>query len=93
MFIISKGIHFIKECYQKLAWYSLINGNLAGYYQYMELVKTKGNLVTDEDKQAMHEALNNKPPDLELLQSRLLFDGHYLRKPNNYYYQRKRISK
>ncbi|MEP7322031.1 MAG: tetratricopeptide repeat protein [Saprospiraceae bacterium] len=72
------GIHFIKECYQKMAWTSLINNNDAGYLQNMQEVKTKGASVMDEDKQALREAERQVVPDIILLKARLLSDGGYL---------------
>lgn len=73
-----KGIHYLKECYQKLAWFELIRGNQAGYNQYMEQVRQVGANAVEEDKQAYREARQKKRPDPVLLQARLLFDGAYL---------------
>ncbi len=76
-----KGQHFIKEAYQKLAWYELIiNENFAGYSHYMSLCQSKGNDVVDEDKQALKEAKNKDFPDPLLLKARVLFDGGYYQK-------------
>lgn len=71
------GGNYIKEAYQKLAWYSLLNGDIAKYKSYMQLVKTKGEDIIDDDKQALYEAEHGNIPDITLLKSRLLFDGAY----------------
>lgn len=73
-----KGKHFIKEAYQKLAWYELsINNDLAAYKKYMTLCTSKGSELVDEDKQAVKEAKTTKVPNAILLQSRILYDGGY----------------
>ncbi|MBT8190719.1 MAG: tetratricopeptide repeat protein [Bacteroidia bacterium] len=72
------GRHFIKEAYQKLAWSSLVFENdTEAYKSYMALVKIKGSRLTDDDKQAYRESLNNYIPNPILLKSRLLYDGGY----------------
>lgn len=73
-----KGIHYVKECNQKLAWFELIRGNEGGYSQYMAQVRQVGGNAVEEDKQAYREARQKKRPDPVLLQARLLFDGGYL---------------
>ncbi len=73
-----KGLHYLKECFQKLAWFELIRGNETGYYQYMERVRQVGNNAVEEDKQATREARLKRKPDPLLLQARLLYDGGYL---------------
>lgn len=73
-----KGRHFVKEAYQKLAWYELsIRNDVEGYKSNIALCKTKGSELVDEDKQALKEAKFNKIPDGTLLKARLLFDGGY----------------
>jgi tetratricopeptide (TPR) repeat protein len=74
-----KGINFIRSAYRDLAWCCLISGDQAGYTRYMELVKTQGSSVTDEDKQALKDAKGDAMPEVNLLRSRLLFDGGYYR--------------
>jgi len=72
-----KGKNYIKEAYQKLGWLSLINGNKEKYWEYMYYVKSRGDDVIDDDKQALYEAEKGKVPNTLLLKSRLLFDGGY----------------
>lgn len=70
-----KGKMGIKETYQKMAWYELINGNEAGYWSNLQLAKTKGNAIFEGDKAAQREAVAGIKPDAMLLKARLLFDG------------------
>ncbi len=73
-----KGEHFIKEAYQKLAWYELVmNNNFVAYKKYMEHCVDRGNDLVDEDKQAQREAKSNDVPHPDLLKARLLYDGGY----------------
>lgn len=72
-----KGVNGVKECYQKLAWNSLVQGNPAAYRQYIALVKQKGADNSEPDKAALQEAKSNEMPDIKLIKARLLFDGGY----------------
>lgn len=73
-----EGEHFIKEAYQKLAWYELVmNNNFVAYKKYMEHCIDRGNDLVDEDKQAKREAKSNNVPHPDLLKARLLYDGGY----------------
>ncbi len=73
-----KGKHYIKEAWQKLAWYQLIvNHDIAAYKQYMKSCASKGQSLIDEDIQANREAKSNQIPNEILLRARLLFDGGY----------------
>jgi len=73
-----KGLNYIKEAHQKLAWSYLVNGNLNGYTLSMANVLHSGNDQLDEDKTAQREAKGGNTPHPLLLQARLLFDGGYL---------------
>jgi len=92
-----KGRSFIRSAWHKLAWIELLKGNENGYQEKMKKITVTGSDFTDEDKQAMKEAVNGEKPDLTLLRSRLLFDGglydraleEISRKPANYW-QRER---
>lgn len=72
-----KGKNYIKEAYQKMAWVALIQGNKDKYWEYMYYVKSRGDDLIDDDKQALYEAENKTMPNVTLLKSRLLFDGGY----------------
>ncbi|HEY0670602.1 MAG TPA: tetratricopeptide repeat protein, partial [Sphingobacteriaceae bacterium] len=71
-----KGINYIKDAYLKLAYYYYIRGNNSKYHTFRSLVKTKGGLYDEKDKQALKEA-NEGSPDIDLLKARLYFDGGY----------------
>lgn len=75
-----KGINYIKDSYQKIAWYYLVNENTEKYNEFISKVLIYGNSVVDADIQAEREARNNAPPNLYLLRARLLFDGGYYEK-------------
>ena len=73
-----KGINYIKEAYMKLAWYEYaINNNEKGFFYYLDLCKSKGEAITDEDKYAQEYAEKYKLPNRGFLRARLLFDGRY----------------
>ncbi len=72
-----KGENGVKECYQKLAWYSLIQGNQSGYNLYMKQALEKGADNSEPDKAALQEAKSAEIPDTRLTKARLLFDGGY----------------
>jgi hypothetical protein len=73
-----KGQHYIKEAYQRMAWYELIqNQNTAAYRANMSLCISKGDNLLDEDKQSLHEAKLGGVPDPSLLKARLFYDGGY----------------
>ena len=71
------GQNYIKEAYQKLAWYHLVNGNEINYVHYIKFCKTEGAKVIGGDKTAEKEAKSNQIPEITLLKARLLFDGGY----------------
>lgn len=73
------GVNFIKDAYLHLAWKCLLDGDAKRYYAFVDLVKTKGYLYNDKDKQALDEA-NDNAPDVSLLRARLLCDGGFYTK-------------
>lgn len=81
--LFHKGVHFIKEAHQKLGWYNLMRGNRDNYFDHMQLVRVKGNDETDEDKQALREAVKKEVPHPDLLRGRLYLDGGYYEKAGN----------
>ncbi len=72
-----QGKNYLKECYQKLGWVALLQGDTAGYRHYMELCLSEGEAIVDPDKAAEAEAGWGFIPDITLLKARLLFDGGY----------------
>ena len=79
-----KGRHYIKECYQKLAWSALLNGNLAGYKANLALCKNSGRASQEADKKALKDAKSTIIPNLALLRARLYCDGGYFLKAKAY---------
>ncbi len=73
-----KGRHFVKEAYQKMAWYALAaEDNIVDYKKYMARCISDGFKLVDEDKQALKEAKSKSVPNPVLLRARLLYDGGY----------------
>jgi tetratricopeptide (TPR) repeat protein len=72
-----QGENGVKDGYQKLAWYHLVNGNEAGYKTYMRYLALKGSDNSEPDKSAARESKSGETPNPVLLQARLLFDGGY----------------
>jgi len=70
-----KGKSFVKSAYHKLAWIQLLKNDTTGYRNYLNKVLKNGDDFTDEDKQAVKDALSKEFPNIYLLRSRLLFDG------------------
>jgi TolA-binding protein len=75
-----RGVNYIKQANQKIAWYHLLNGNQAGYQEYILKCKTTGGTVVDGDKNALDEAESGQIPDIDLLKARVLFDGGYYKR-------------
>lgn len=76
-----KGQHYIKEGYQKLAWYELVlNENYPSYKKFMLACQDNGQLIIGSDIQAQKEAEGNYVPEPNLLKARLYFDGGYYHK-------------
>jgi hypothetical protein len=72
-----KGSFFIKECYQKLAWFELLKNNPEGYHRYLQQARNLGTQILEEDQQAYREAVSGKVVNVDLVKARLLFDGGY----------------
>jgi tetratricopeptide (TPR) repeat protein len=72
-------MHYIKACHLKMAWGHLIFGRLSQFHHSMSMVKSQGQSITEEDKQALIEARRKTIPHPKLLIARLLFDGGYNR--------------
>jgi len=74
------GRNYQKAALQKKAWYGFVNGDTAMYLRSMSEIPNIGAAVFDADKVAEKESemvANDWLPNLYLLRSRLLFDGHY----------------
>lgn len=75
-----KGQNYIKEAYQKLAWFNLLQNKETAYKTNMQSCQTQGVAIIDGDKMALKEAKKNTLPNKILLKARLLFDGGYYKK-------------
>ena len=74
-----KGVDYIKDAYLHLGWQCLLDGDMRRYQAFLQLVKNRGYLYNDKDKQALDEA-NDAPANPYLLRSRLLCDGGFYTK-------------
>ncbi len=71
------GINYKQDALRKLAWIKLLDDDMTGYVEYMDMVKSIDGGLVDADKQALREANQGIPPQVDLLKARLLFDGGY----------------
>ncbi len=78
-----RGVNYIKEAYQKMAWGDLIAGNESGYYAKMKKCAEHGSNIIGGDKMAMREAERMTAPNAILIKSRLQFDGGYFEEALN----------
>jgi len=72
-----RGMNYIREAWQKLAWSYILEEDTVNYLACMDKVMKYGSSVTDEDKIAIKEAESGYIPNIILLRARLLFDGAY----------------
>ncbi len=79
-----KGRHYIKECYQKLAWSAFLENNMTVYKTNIDLCKIKGATVQEADKKALKDAQSGLLPNANLLRARLYCDGGYFSKAKTY---------
>ena len=73
-----KGNNYIKEAWQKIAWYRLVVEDNEKMYEYtIDRAGRRGAKIIDEDLQADAEAKARSIPNKTLLKARLLSDGGY----------------
>jgi hypothetical protein len=72
-----KGQFYVKDAFEKLSWIAYIQGDQAKANAYRSNVLSKGNDITDADKQALQNAKIGTWPHPNLLRARLLSDGGY----------------
>jgi Tfp pilus assembly protein PilF len=73
-----KGQHYIKEAYQKLAWFQFsVKSDTNQYFKMLDKVLDQAEAQMDGDIQAENEAKARKLPNQNLLKARILFDGAY----------------
>ena len=73
----NKGVNWVKDANLHLAWIALLKGDKSAYNGYANKAVNNGYLYNEKDKQAKNEASAPAPP-VDLLKTRLLFDGGYL---------------
>jgi hypothetical protein len=79
-----KGQHYIKEAWQKMAWYHLvIQNDINAYKKDMQNCVEKGKALIDEDIQAQKEAKIKVIPNVTLMKARMMYDGGYYSKAQN----------
>ena len=72
-----KGQFYVKDAFEKLSWIAYMQGDQAKANAYRSNVLSKGNDMTDADKQALQNAKKGTWPHPILLRARLLSDGGY----------------
>lgn len=77
------GQNFIKDAERKLAWISLINYDTTTYLKDIKKTAKIGYTNIGQDKDAEREANSGIIPNIDLLKSRLLFDGGYYGKTDS----------
>ena len=71
-----RGRHYLKEAYQKIAWYHLVfRKDYSAYKLSISKCLMVGCAELGEDEEAQKEALSARIPNDQLLKSRLLYDG------------------
>ncbi|OFX74443.1 MAG: hypothetical protein A2X12_08745 [Bacteroidetes bacterium GWE2_29_8] len=73
--------NYTKSTYQKIAWVYLLNNDTANYINSLNKIKRFNYIsILEEDKNAeiyLYELSSKKYPNINLLKSRVLFDGGY----------------
>jgi len=77
------GKNYLKDAWRKTAWIALLGGDTLAYFDILRQVPLVGDDIVDIDKQAEKEAENAFLPNIELLKTRLLFDGGYYLKADS----------
>lgn len=77
------GKNYLKDALRKKAWTYLLIGDTLKYSQTMEQMPSVGNKDIDNDKQAALDAKDASIPNLQLLKTRLLFDGGYYQRADS----------
>lgn len=75
---IYKGKSYLKAAHHKLAWYALlVKRDQKSYFEHLARIPALGNTFLDGDKAAQRESEVKKLPNIQLLRSRVMFDGGY----------------
>jgi len=75
-----KGDHFVKDSWLKMAWVAYLQDNKTARNEYLTQIVSKGNALTDADKQAQRFAEKPTWSLRSLLEVRLLIDGGFYTK-------------
>lgn len=79
-----KGRNYLKEGFQRIAWFELLRNNYEGYKIFIAETLKVGRADIGGDKNAMKEARSGIAPDAFILRGRLYFDGGYYQKAYDY---------
>ncbi len=77
------GTNYKRACLHKSAWIDLITKGKKYYLPYKQRIIDNGTELVDADKLALKEAESDEIPNVELLKSRMLFDGGYYPKADS----------
>ena len=77
------GKNYIGDAWRKIGWAALLQNDTSSYFNYLSKVIEFGNDEVDIDKEAKKEASSEEIPNIELIKSRLLFDGGYYEKADS----------
>ncbi|MBC7381683.1 MAG: hypothetical protein H7296_01665 [Bacteroidia bacterium] len=76
----NQGGASIKEAYQRLSWCALLQKDQAKFLVYNRLMGKSGKGMGSEEKLIKEDLKNGIYPDVQLIKTRLLFDGGYFQK-------------
>jgi tetratricopeptide (TPR) repeat protein len=74
-----RGAHYRHYGWHKLSWHFALKGDRDNYIRAKQMVIGSGEAYLDADMQALQEARDTMPLNLNLLRSRVLYDGGYYR--------------
>jgi hypothetical protein len=77
------GENYLKSATYKKSWAYLLEGDIDSYKAELGKIDDIGVTFFDSDKQAQKAANENITPNVEILRSRLLFDGGYYEKADS----------
>ena len=75
-----EGQNYIKSAYMRISWHYLLLADFNNFKQSQDNINNYGNTLVDSDKEAQFFFEKRSQPNLQLLKSRLLFDGGYHQK-------------
>jgi len=73
-----KKKEYVKEMNYKLAIFYIINNKPTAYQKYCKIVRNKGNVLNERDREALYDANLDYIPNVNLVKARLSLDGGYL---------------